>query len=164
LANPRELLDVARLLVLRSRPSDAALRRAVSTTYYALFHTVAGEAATRFSDHTAPSLSYNLVYRALDHARIRNVLREASRPRLSDTFRTILARDATSENLRKFAAGFLRMQALRHLADYDPSTAFMLHDVVDLIDEAEGAVATFQNIDDTERSGVISLMLFGGRI
>lgn len=155
---------MARLLVSQSRPSDAALRRAVSTTYYALFHTVAREAATRFRDHAGSAISYNLVYRSLDHARIRVLLREASRPRLSDTYRTILARDASSENLRQFAAGFLRTQALRHLADYDPSIEFMLHDVVDLIDEAEGAVETFLNIDEAERSGVISLMLFGGRL
>lgn len=44
-----ELLDVARYLLRRnqSRPTQADLRRSVSTAYYALFHRLIDDCVTR---------------------------------------------------------------------------------------------------------------------
>jgi uncharacterized protein (UPF0332 family) len=49
--SPSELIAAARFMVTASDPSeltDARLRRAISTAYYAVFHTVLHAAAKRF--------------------------------------------------------------------------------------------------------------------
>jgi len=69
---PRDFLKVARCLVESStgRPAQAHLRRAVSTIYYAMFHTLARCCANLFiggkgADRSNPA--WHQVYRALEH-------------------------------------------------------------------------------------------------
>ncbi len=65
----------AHLLKLDSkRPKQANLRRAVSASYYALFHLLTSESARRLSP-TSPPVLVPLLQRAYDHS----VMRQACR-------------------------------------------------------------------------------------
>lgn len=71
-----EPLAVARLLSNASGPdplSNAQMRRAVSTAYYALFHKVLRAAAERFMGPGQENASeFSLLYRSFDHHQMRN--------------------------------------------------------------------------------------------
>ena len=83
LPEPAELIEVARHLV--ERGTAESLRRAVSTAYYALFHCLAAHAADRFVGAGDTSAAYTMVYRSLDHTRMRSVLIELGKSRRSKT-------------------------------------------------------------------------------
>ena len=163
MVDPTELITVARLLSSEGTPSDAALRRAVSTVYYALFHALAAFAADRLIALGAASAAYALVYRGLDHKKIRDALEEAAKPTLKLALRRALGRTSISPQLKVFADTFVPLQQLRHVADYDPTIKLSRSDVVDLIDDAEQALHAFASIPRDEMTDLIAYMLVGAR-
>ena len=99
------LLATAALLAsVKSPLGSAALRRSVSTAYYALFSRLAALCAGRVARSQAASQSYRSVYRALDHGPARNALLDDAefRSPLGDSFK--------------------RLQEARHWADYSSDT------------------------------------------
>lgn len=112
-------------------------------------------------DRTA---AYALIYRGLDHAKVKTVLLEISKPTLRDAYRKALGRGSVSPELQKFADVFVPMQQLRHLADYHPSIVFSPSDARDMIVEAGSALALLMGLDTQERTDVLALMLVGKRI
>lgn len=98
---PDNMLATAELLAsVRSPLGSAALRRSVSTAYYALFSRLAALSAGRVARTEPASDSFRSVYRAIDHGHARNALlghAEFGSP-LGDNFK--------------------RLQEVRHWADY----------------------------------------------
>ena len=98
---PDNMLATAALLATVKSPlGSAALRRSVSTAYYALFSRLAAVCAGRLARSEAASDSFRSVYRAIDHGPARMALlgqAEFASP-LGDDFR--------------------RLQEARHWADY----------------------------------------------
>lgn len=159
---PSELLCVARSLA--GRPTDASLRRAVSTAYYAVFHAVLRSGADRFFGASrSGEAGYALIYRAYDHGRMRRGCEDVSRATLTLQQRSLFGRPTFDPRLRDFAISFIRLQVLRHQADYDPRVTFSQSAVTAIIDEAERAIASFATAPDDERSDLLALMLGGGR-
>lgn len=116
----------------RGRPRDSNLRRAVSTAYYALFHCLAANCADtlvggRSSNRSNPA--WRQTYRALEHG----IARERCERREIGRF---------PEGIQDFAAAFVKMQARRHTADYDPhpNPRFNKSDVAQDVRAAEYAV------------------------
>jgi len=75
-------LDAAKLLAVsgKGKPRQAYLKRAVSTTYYAMFHCLARTCADLMIGGTGAQRSmpaWTQAYRALDHGIARNVLSNA---------------------------------------------------------------------------------------
>jgi hypothetical protein len=104
------LLDAADLLLKNGTNSTAFRRRAVSTAYYAVFHAIdklcadyVSRSARRSSDE------YLRVYRALDHAPLKNAF---SQPPLKD-----------HPILREIGSVVVLLQNERHRADYLPPIA-----------------------------------------
>jgi len=86
--DPLELLAVARLLAADAQPSEAQLRRAVSTAYYALFHKVLQAAAGRFMGlNKETSAGYSLIYRGFDHRNMRTVCEALDVSTLKDSLK-----------------------------------------------------------------------------
>lgn len=164
---PAELIALARLLVspgTAGKPSDAQLRRAVSTAYYAVFHKVLRSAADRFiGPGRDRSAGYGVLYRGFNHGRIRSVCESLNSPNLSKTVQEQLGRGAVSQDMREFAGHFTVLQYKRHRADYDPSAVFGLIDSEALVDAAETAIATFDIITPDEKADVLALMLVNPR-
>ena len=74
--NSRDLIETARGLTELSprRPSQANLRRALSTAYYAVFHSLAGVIADILMGK-GRNEAWHQVYRALEHGSARNACR-----------------------------------------------------------------------------------------
>ena len=159
--DPTDLLAVARLLLSAkpAPPSEAQLRRAASTAYYALFHKASRAAAERFmGPGRGSSAGYALLYRGLNHGRMRDVCKALDVPRLKDPWKRQLGKDA-----RGFAADFVALQEARHSADYDPKAEFSPSGVSALIEAADNGLAAFDRIAPDERADMLALMLVGAR-
>ncbi len=140
-----DLIAAARDLVeagSRGRPRQANLRRAVSTTYYAMFHCLAVCCADLLvggagSDRSEPA--WRQVYRALEHGAARQ---RCNRAAIIQKF---------PEEVQDFADKFVDMQQKRHQADYDPEADYDKNFVLqDIIAVAE-AIAKFQQVPVKDR-------------
>lgn len=126
----------------RGRPRQANLRRAVSTTYYAMFHCLATCCADLLvggvgSDRSEPA--WRQAYRALEHG--------AARQRCT---RTAIVQKFPLE-IREFADRFVAMQRKRHQADYAPEACydkdFVLQDIITIAE----AIARFHQAPVKDR-------------
>ncbi len=165
--DPADLLAVARLLLSAGTtkpPSEAQLRRAISTAYYALFHKVLRAGAERFmGDGKQRSGGYGLLYRGFNHRRMKDVCESLDAPTLKRKVQEQLGRPAVSKEMRFFASTFVALQEARHLADHDPSIVFVLSDSADLVDVAGAAMTAFDLVAPDEKADVLALMLVNPR-
>lgn len=147
------LLHTAKLLaeIDPKRPSDANLRRAISTAYYAVFDALARACAdTLIGRGRHPRPAWIAVHRALDHGRARDALRKIGGPEHSG-------------QAKRFASGFLLLQAERHRADYDPGLTVYRRDARALITEAETTLAALESLHADERTLLVVQVLFRTR-
>ena len=153
--DPRELIATCYKLVSPAAippPSDADLRRAISTAYYAVFHTLAASNAELIAGRPQSdmsSLAWERVYRRLDHGRAQNNLR-AVLPYLSPSG-------------ADFARNFIELQGVRHEADYNPNWAINLSDTLNMIFLAETAIRNFAQLAEEERRFIAAQSLFDRR-
>ena len=150
--NPRDLIEAARALtdVGREYPTQARLRRAVSTAYYAVFHCLAGTAADLFIGRSRNE-AWHQVYRALEHGKARNA---CWHQRAMQRFPT---------EVRDFAEAFVMLQDRRHEADYALDDRYDKLDVLSAIDRAENAIARFDQADIEHRRSFVAHVLFRQR-
>ncbi len=150
---PLDLIEAARVLAESGidRPTQASLRRAVSTAYYAMFHCLAATAADLFvGQQRTPA--WHRIYRALEHGRVRNACREA-RP----------MRQFPLE-IRNFAKTFVELQIARQRADYALHlAAYTKSDVLVYIASAEWAIGELDQADIDARRGFAAHALFRQR-
>lgn len=140
---PNDLIAVARTLAGGGNASDpnettdTELRRAVSCAYYAIFHTLCRACADVMVGPQASSQLeqglWNMAYRTIDHGPDRNKCSDAD------------GMSRFSPDLRRFAITLVNLQQRRHEADYDPGTIFDQTQVTQIIDDAEDALAGFNN-------------------
>ena len=114
----------------RGRPRETDLRRAVSTTYYALFHAIAICCANTLVGGSSSNRSESAwiqVYRAVEHrtARVR-----CENQQVMQRF---------PAEIQGFARLFVELQIARHEADYNPNPEFEFY-----------KSAVLQNIVDPE--------------
>ena len=113
-----ELLDHASRL-LKSPATEVDLRRAVSASYYAVFHMIAAAAAAQVSPTSPPGLS-GRIQRVLEHRAMKNAMEFF---RTQDSCATLSVNLGIpcpfSPNLAEIAKAFGELQDARHLADYD---------------------------------------------
>jgi len=111
MAYPDELLDSAFSLLRAAPATQANLRRAVSSAYYALFHLLIGEACRNWS---RPE-QRNRLARKFEHARML-----AASKQCADRYRNAASGSAEAY-LFTVAHAFSQLQEKRHTADYDLS-------------------------------------------
>lgn len=126
----------------RGRPRETNLRRAVSTTYYAMFHRIAQSGADLIvggsgADRSDPA--WRQAYRALDHG--------VARQRCE--YQKVVSRFPAG--IQRFASFFVVMQAHRHAADYDPSVGYFKSQVLALISDADQVIDEFQSSPAKDR-------------
>lgn len=121
-------------------------RRAISASYYALFHILAGAGAQLISP--ADAVLRNQVTRAFSHTAIRRVCDAYARSS-KQPFPQALAslnRGSADPRLVNVAAAFALLQDARHLADYDMLAIFVLSDTLELVEAARSALNDFQAV------------------
>lgn len=126
-----------------SQPTEEALRRAISTAYYAMFHAL----ATSNADCIVGSLhdptsrhAWDRVYRGLEHGIARIQLQQDQHLFSPDT--------------RRFGDTFGRLQEVRQRADYDHAQTFDVVLANTWIDRAEEAIRGFMQASIEERTAV----------
>lgn len=115
---------------------------AIRSAYYALFHMLSRQCADLFAgpdpeDRSAPA--WLQAYRGLHHGTVRN--------------RCVNSKYITKfpAEIRRFAEWFVRLQAVRHSADYDPSVEFEHEVVTAAIEDAASAMIAFETVSEKDR-------------
>ena len=120
---PLDLIATAKDLVNRSgrKPRQSDLKRALSTAYYALFHTLAKCCAdVMIGTNSQTRKAWQQVYRALDHNFAKNACQHGNISKFP-------------KEIQDFANAFVALQSKRHSADYDPySRVYKSQVLVDL--------------------------------
>ena len=150
---PHDLMEAARALAEpdHGRPTQARLRRAVSTTYYAMFHTLAETAADLLMGE-ARGAAWHRAYRALEHGQARGA---CQRGRAMEEF---------PADIREFARVFVVLQTERQQADYALDTkVYETTDVLASIVSAEWAIDGFARVDVESRRNFVAHVLFRQR-
>ena len=148
----RDLIETARGLTAlsRRRPTQANLRRAVSTAYYAVFHCLARAAADLLIGRSR-GVAWHQVYRALNHGDARNACQNKK------------AMIDFADQIQFFAATFVALQDARHQADYGLERRYEKLDVLAAIDRAETAIALFEQADRQQLRTFATAVLFKRR-
>lgn len=151
--NSPDLIETARGLTRLSprRPTQANLRRAVSTAYYAVFHCLAGAAADILMGKRRGE-EWHQVYRALEHAGARNACRNMG-----------VMRRFPSE-VQDFADTFVALQKARQRADYALDGRYYKLEVLAEIDAAERAIARLAGAAVQQRRRFAAHVLFKQRL
>ncbi len=158
--NPDHLLEIAdnlasgRIGTGRGRPRQAELRRAVSATYYALFHALARNAADLLVGNrssTRTRQAWRQTYRALDHGRIKRQCTERRTKQILAKF---------PPEIQKFADQFVTMQRARHVADYDPLEEFSRNSVAQFVRSTRSTIDEFEQTARDDRRALAVFVLF----
>lgn len=164
--NPRHLLDQADQLLRASgrKPRQVDLRRSVSSTYYAVFHTILIAASDEFVGKSLRNdCRYTLVYRSIDHASVRKICEESAKPTPSAKFYRILSSNGFEAAIRQFANLTLTLQSKRHEADYNPSHLLTSVDAMFAVYQAQTAIDAFERASLENRKLFLTLLLFPPR-
>jgi hypothetical protein len=151
------LLEVAEVLLKqRGRPIfvQAALRRSISTAYYAVFHTLCQVCGDGLRLWTLGGDELEPVYRSLDHRRTKDRLHSAA------------VRDLHPD-LTRIAIAFVELQRLRHEADYSQpgrlqgaAQLIKKTEAATLVDSAHLAVRLVDGLPPDVRRQLAVLLLF----
>jgi hypothetical protein len=153
---PHDLLDAAKHLADfgKGKPRQAYLKRAVSTTYYAMFHCLARTCADLMIGGTGAQRSlpaWAQVYRALDHGTAKNV---CSNPQLISQL---------PRQIQDFANSFVTMQKKRHDADYDPQWTVYKSAVLFDVGAVEAVIDDFEVVPKKDRRAFAAAVLLKRR-
>jgi len=167
MAYHKDLLDQARLLAHKEprKPKRASLRRAVSTTYYALFHLLVDESSRMLIKGAGPESERlrGQGRRAFAHHEMKTVSKQFS----SGNFRAGLMgmlSNPVSRDLKTVAKAFVDLQDARHDADYDLQQQVTRRDVENLLLRTEEAFAAWARVRKTPEAQVyLTALLLGGR-
>lgn len=118
-----ELLGLA--FFLSASTKQAFRRRSISTAYYALFHRLAHDSATLFFPSSPDAPVFAATTRALDHRTMLNVCQGfAGQSVPKGAVQQLMETVAISDELRQVSRCFVKLQGLRHRADYDVIARF----------------------------------------
>jgi uncharacterized protein (UPF0332 family) len=150
----RDLVAQARMLSYSEprRPKQATLRRAISTTYYGLFHFLIEESTgLLFGVGKGDAPFRQLAARAFIHGKMRSACVEFVKPNpqhvhalLQPFWQTFGL--ANNQQARLVAQTFIDLQDDRHTADYDLTIAFSRKDALNAITRAEQAFIAWDQL------------------
>ena len=145
------------------RPLQASLRRAVSASYYALFHLLVDEATRRMFPGSERAHLRSCVARAFGHLNMRQVAQQFSSSGISPKLSPGLNGQALQPEIVRIATAFVELQQLRHEADYDMMRRFTRKEVLDSVERAEQAVLNWKYVRKTIQADTFlaGLLAFG---
>ena len=133
--DPDWLLESARAKSKPGRPNQTMLKRSISNLYYALFHEFCRQVANLHvgsAPATQRTERYALIYRSLDHGRMKNYFSGTSKSR------------SVSARVTTLAQIFIDLLDARHKADYDPRAGFSRAELRTMAQRAEWALAALR--------------------
>ena len=137
------------------RPLQEELKRAVSTTYYALFLHLCDATANLMVGTLRPEpgqrTAWQRMYRVLQHGATRNKCQNRNEVQ------------QFSPGIRGFAETLLKAQDERHAADYDPFSKYTREQTLVIITEARDAIEAFNATPRQERLHFVAYLLASDR-
>ncbi len=158
---PEHLFEQADILTDAIDARQTDLRRAISNAYYGCFHfvlTAAADMVVGAAEQTTPR--YALVYRSVDHARLRALCVQV---RATKPQNLALAPVGGFGTIADFARNTFNLYELRILADYDPSRHFTPGETRIAVSEAREAIKMFQQGSVEQQQAFLILLLFKKR-
>lgn len=165
--DPQSLISTARLLLGETNqgaPNQTRLRRAVSTAYYALFHSILRNASDAFvgaNQRTKPR--YETMYRGFEHRLMKESSITIDKLTLGAKAARAMGTTHASQEIRDVASAFVSLQDRRHWADYAPSGKITRSEARDLVDLAEFAAGQLRAADNDERRNFLAYLMHGSR-
>ena len=150
---PRDSMATARSLaeIDPRRPSQANLRRAVSTAYHAMFHCLAGTAADLLIGRNR-SEAWHRAYRALEHGSAKSACRNRQ------------AMQRFPPEIQGVADTFVALQKARQGADYAlDGGVYLKSDILGDVASAEYAITQFEQAGAQRRRDFAAHVLFRRR-
>lgn len=148
-------LATAKKLVPTSavRPTQANLRRCISTSYYAVFHALAKACADGLIGSTKsrrPNKAWVEVYRGLEHGAGLNACKQARNINFPD-------------ELKDFAEAFAQLQAARQAADYNPMVRPTKATALFCISLAQQSIEAINSVSLTDKKAFATWVLITSR-
>ncbi|WP_147080086.1 hypothetical protein [Methylobacterium haplocladii] len=165
---PAHLVEQAeRLLAVlpgQERPRLADRCRAVSATYYAVFHAGLKAAADQSvgEDKRGSSL-YSLAYRSIDHGKMRSLCVEIKKQNPSQKYSRYWPAGGFDAQITGYADAFIDLYEQRMLADYDPSHVLTVSEVEHFILIAKSALTGLEAASEDSKTAFLTLLLFPPR-
>jgi hypothetical protein len=145
------LVETAEQLLLSKPKSATFRRRAVSSAYYAVFHSLAQMCVEAFLPVSQSEEELLRIYRALDHGSLKNALVQ---PPLKG-----------HAKIGQIAAAVVELQQERHRADYLPTdvSLFPLEQARALVERAKLTITQVSDLGEAERRLLATHILFKER-
>jgi uncharacterized protein (UPF0332 family) len=162
--DPEEFLRQADAMTAQAEPTQVDLRRAISNAYYALFHLSLTAAADMLLTPTARNGDlYALIYRGVEHARLRDLCKHVSATTAHESFAPFARLDGYGD-LATFANLLAGLYEQRNTADYDPSKSFTAAEANGAIADAREAIKAFRTATDEQRRAFLAVLLLPFKI
>ena len=139
-------------------PTQADLRRAVSTAYYSLFHLLIDDAGQRWNGSSTAAVTG--LERAFNHGQMRSISAKFRRPQWQDWHGVS---QAVPPALQRVAKSFFELQDERHTADYDNHKNWTLTEVEDLLDATAASFQDWQSVRTDPMAGDYLLSMLLGK-
>lgn len=145
-----DLLEQAEVLANREpkKPKQVSLRRAASAAYYALFHRLIEEATGLFVREDFKRQA--LIARTFDHGKMKKVCAEFKKNNLPEGLRLAATSYQAPAHLKTVAETFIKLQQLRHEADYNLDRSFTRPEVRQVIQETQSAFTAWNAVRSTD--------------
>ena len=156
-AYAEQLLDHAFDVAVSVDSSPAALGRAVSTAYYALFHLLTGDATSLIVPPGQPRLA-EFVRRSFSHSDMKKVCALVAREDSRTAIGLVLSPPIEAD-LVDVAQAFCDLQSSRQRADYSADQPLDEKQIAGLIDQASQAFRCWRRVRDTDNAQAFSVAL-----
>lgn len=154
-----ELADTARFLLRRNqnRPTQADLRRCISTAYYALFHRLIDDCVGRL---VAGAEQRDSFARAFNHGEMREVCERLVRKQKEPV---VMVGLEVPDEVKAIASLFVQLQEDRHDADYNRRRTFVRDEAKDLLAQLAVVLHDWERVRATAAGETFLLLLLLGK-
>lgn len=149
-----DLLEQSKSLATaaRGRPKQANLRRAISSAYYAIYHLLSSETARLFVREPDFVNIGSLIQRTLVHREMKRASASIADGKLPEGIQPDGLSFQPTPHLKLICKTFIKLQELRHLADYDTSQQFSMGQTLELIRDTERAFAAWDIVRNSDEA------------
>jgi hypothetical protein len=142
---------------LETEPNEINSRRAVSASYYGLFHQINGDAVDLIAPNV-PTITNHRIQRWFDHAEMKRVCSRFLPAQLDRPLLDLIGSSSTPD-LQTVARSFIQLQDARHRADYDLSYKLDLQQARQHVELAVTALKSWKQIKGTPEANIFILSL-----
>jgi hypothetical protein len=138
-------------------PQDIRLRRAISASYYALFHQINEDASSLLAPKVSTETKHR-IQRWFNHGEMKIICGRFMAPVLSQPLLDLIG-PAVSPDLQTVARNFVTLQEARHSADYDLSYPVDFAETLGLVVLSIEAKEAWQRVQGSAEANIFMLSL-----